>query len=117
MTRRRVHAGTVLAVRDTLSRNSSLISIRYHDAMPNVHVRDVPLEALETLREAAKRHGRSLNAELVDALVQRGELEARSATLVQRLEAHRRRIAEAHPDGLPPELEPEAVIRRLRDGA
>jgi hypothetical protein len=84
--------------------------------MPNVHVRDVPPEALETLRGAAKRNGRSLNAELVDALVQRAELEVRSATLVERLEAFRRRWSEAHPDGYPPGLEPETVIRRLRDG-
>jgi hypothetical protein len=84
--------------------------------MPNVHLRDVPPETLEVLRSAARRKGRSLNAELVDALVQHAELEATSASLVERLEAHRRRIAEAHPDGLPVELEPEAVIRRLRDG-
>jgi hypothetical protein len=85
-------------------------------SMPNVHLRDVPPDALEVLRSAARRKGRSLNAELVDALVQRAEVEEQSATLLERLEAHRQRIAAAHPEGLPPELEPEAVIRRLRDG-
>jgi antitoxin FitA-like protein len=84
--------------------------------MPNVHVRDVPLEALETLRGAAKRNGRSLNAELVDALVQQAARETRGLTLVERLEEFRRRWSEAHPGGYPPGLEPEAVIRRLRDG-
>lgn len=83
--------------------------------MPNVHVRDVPPEALETLREAAKRHGRSLNAEIVDALVREAERERRSEDLLAGLAEVRRRWREAFPEGFPPGLEPEAIIRRDRD--
>lgn len=83
--------------------------------MPNVHVRDVPPEALETLREAAKRHGRSLNSEIVDALVRQAEQERRSANLLERLAEGRRRWREAFPEGFPPGLEPETIIRRDRD--
>ena len=84
--------------------------------MPNVHLRDVPPETLEALRAAAKRHGRSLNAEIVDALVQRAERIKDSEDLLERLDGFRRRWAEAHPDGYPPGLEPETIIRRHRDG-
>jgi plasmid stability protein len=84
--------------------------------MPNVHVRDVPPEALETLRDAAKRHGRSLNAEIVEALVQHASRAEDAETFLQRLEEVRQRWREAHPEGFPPGLEPEAIIRRHRDG-
>lgn len=84
-------------------------------SMPNVHVRDVPPEALETLREAAKRHGRSLNAEIVDALVQQAERERRSAELLERLAEGRRRWRHWFPQGYAPGLEPEMTIRHDRD--
>lgn len=83
--------------------------------MPNVHVRDVPPEALDALREAAKRHGRSLNAEIVDVLVAQAERERRSADLLERLAQGRRRWQRWFPDGFPPGEEPETVIRRARD--
>ncbi|HSJ94181.1 MAG TPA: Arc family DNA-binding protein [Gaiellaceae bacterium] len=83
--------------------------------MPNVHVRDVPPEALEVLKEAAKRHCRSLNSEIVDLLVTQAERERRSAYLLERLAEGRRRWKRWFPDGYPPGLEPEAVIRRDRD--
>jgi plasmid stability protein len=84
-------------------------------SMPNVHVRDLPPETVETLRDAAKRNGRSLNAEIVAALERAAAREIQSRDLVKRLEAFRRTWAEAHPDGYPPGLEPEAIIRRDRD--
>jgi plasmid stability protein len=83
--------------------------------MPNVHIRDVPPDALEALKAAAKRHGRSLNAEIVDALVTQAAREQRSEELLARLAEGRRRWKKAFPEGFPPGLEPEATIRRHRD--
>jgi len=83
--------------------------------VPNVHLRDVPPDALETLREAASRRGRSLNAELVDALVQRAEREQQAEELVKRLAEGRRRWKRWFPEGFPPGLEPETIIRHDRD--
>jgi plasmid stability protein len=85
-------------------------------AMPNVHIRDLPTDAVETLRNAAKRHGRSLNAEIVAVLVERAEQEARATDFDRRLGAVRRRWRERNPDGFPPGLEPETIIREARDG-
>ena len=83
--------------------------------MPNVHVRDVPPEALEELRGAAKRQRLSLNAVMVHALVTHAERERRSADLAGRLAEVRRRWREAFPEGFPPGMEPETIIRRDRD--
>jgi len=83
--------------------------------MPNVHIRDVPPETLDVFKDAARRHGRSLNAEIVEALVTQAERERRSADLLERLAEGRRRWKEAFPEGFPPGLEPEATIRRDRD--
>jgi plasmid stability protein len=81
----------------------------------NIHVRDVPPEALETLRAAARRHRRSLNAEVVGALVGYAEREQRAEALLERLAEGRRRWKKWFPDGFPPGLEPETTIRRDRD--
>jgi hypothetical protein len=83
--------------------------------MPNVHVRDVPPETLAVLKDAARRRGRSLNAELVAALVTQAERERRTADLLERLADGRRRWQKWFPDGFPPGLEPETTIRRDRD--
>lgn len=85
--------------------------------MPNVHIRDLPPDALEVLRAAAERHGRSLNSELVSVLVERAEQEVQRDDLARRLEKIRRRWRDRNPDGFPPGLEPETIIRRHRDGA
>jgi plasmid stability protein len=84
-------------------------------AMPNVHIRDLPPEAVETLRRAARSHGRSLNAEIVAALVERAEQERGAATLAERLKEAQREWREMNPDGYPPGLEPETIIREARD--
>jgi plasmid stability protein len=84
-------------------------------AMPNLHVRDVPPEAVEALRAAAKRRGRSLNSELVDVIVLAAERSRQAAELPERLEAIRRAWRERNPDGFPPGLEPETIIRHDRD--
>jgi hypothetical protein len=68
----------------------------------DVHIRDVPPETIETLRASARRHRRSLNAEIVQALVERAQREQRTADLLERLDAGRRRWREAFPDGFPP---------------
>lgn len=82
----------------------------------NIHIRDVPPEAVEALKAAARRHRRSLNAEIVDALVDRAETERREAEWHEQVEESRRLFREAFPDGWPPGLEPETIIRRHRDG-
>ena len=87
------------------------------ESVANVHVRDVPPEAVETLRAAARRHRRSLNAEIVDALVERAEKERQTADWLQQVEEARLGWRQWFPDGWPSELEsPEATIRRHRDG-
>ena len=95
------------------------VDLRYQinimSAMPNVHVRDVPPETLETLREAARRHRRSLNAEIVAALVGHAAREHQATDLLERLAEGRRRWKKWFPDGYPPGLEPETIIRRDRD--
>ena len=83
--------------------------------MPNVHVRQLPPTTLETLRQAAQRHRRSLNAEIVEALVGHATRVEQEETLLERLEEGRRRWRKAFPEGFPPGLEPEAIIRRARD--
>jgi len=83
--------------------------------VPNLHVRDVPPEALDVLRDAARRHRRSLNAEIVEALVGYAERQRQSEHLVERAAALRNRWKELFPDGFPPSLEPETIIRRDRD--
>jgi plasmid stability protein len=84
--------------------------------MANIHVRDVPPETVEALRTAARRHRRSLNAEIVQTLIERADRELKAAEWLARLEEGRRRWREAHPHGYPPGLEPETIIRRHRDG-
>lgn len=84
--------------------------------MPNVHIRDLPAEAVDTLRDAAKRHGRSLNAEIVAVLVERAEHEVKRTSLAERLEEARQEWRRMNPDGFPPGLEPETIIRQARDG-
>jgi plasmid stability protein len=85
--------------------------------MPNVHVRDVPPDTLDSLKAAAKRRGRSLNAEIVDALVRQAEREQQAEEFLDRLAEGRRRWKKWFPEGFPRGLEPETVIRRHRDGA
>ena len=80
--------------------------------IPNVHVRDLPPAALEALRAAARRHRRSLNAEIVHALVGHAQREQQAETLLERLAEGRRRWQKWFPDGFPPGVEPETIIRR-----
>lgn len=83
--------------------------------VPNVHIRDLPPDTLAALKNAARRHGRSLNAELVAALVQRADLEEARTRIAQEVERIRRTWHRRNPDGFPVGLEPETIIRELRD--
>ncbi|MDQ3379659.1 MAG: hypothetical protein M3546_04975 [Actinomycetota bacterium] len=83
--------------------------------MANIHIRDVPPDALDALRAAAARKRRSVNAELVVALVEYAERQQQAEDLLERLAEVRRQWREAFPDGYPAGLEPEAIIRRDRD--
>jgi plasmid stability protein len=83
--------------------------------MPNVHVREIPSGTIETLKAAARRHRRSLNAELVHALVQYARRVEQQETLLERLEAVRREWRESFPEGFPPGETPEETIRRDRE--
>jgi len=83
--------------------------------MANIHLRDVPPDALDVLRAAARRHRRSLNAEILEALVGHAEREQKTQNLLERLAEGRRRWRRWFPDGFPPGLEPETIIRHDRD--
>jgi plasmid stability protein len=85
------------------------------ESMANIHIRDVPPDALETLRAAARRHRRSLNAEIVGALVGHAERQQQTENLLERLAEGRRRWKKWFPEGFPPGLEPETIIRHDRD--
>lgn len=85
-------------------------------SMANVHIRDLPPETIAALRESAKRHGRSLNAELVAALVERARAEHDRDRVAGRLEELRRSWRAGNSDGYPAGLEPETLIRERRDG-
>jgi len=95
------------------------VDLRYQidiiDSMANIHVRDVPPDALEVLRAAARRHRRSLNAEIVAALVAHAENAERGAEFARRLRDAHRRWKKWFPEGYPPGLEPETIIRETRD--
>lgn len=78
--------------------------------MPAIHIRNVPDDVLESLRQRAARNGRSLNAELLRALAESAERERRDAPITRRLEAIARRV------NLPPDAPmPEDLIRADRD--
>jgi hypothetical protein len=84
-------------------------------SMANIHVRDVPPEALDALRAAAHRHRRSLNAEIVEALVGHAARLEQTDGLLERLAQGRRRWKKWFPEGFPPGLEPETIVRRDLD--
>lgn len=84
-------------------------------AMPNVHIRDLPPETVQRLRSAAVRNRRSLNAEIVAVLVERAEQEVQQASLAERLGEAQREWKRMNPNGYPPGLEPETIIREARD--
>ena len=84
-------------------------------SMANVHIRELPPETIEALKAAARRRRRSLNAEIVGALVEYGRRVEQQETLLERLDAVRRSWREAYPEGFPAGETPEETIRRDRE--
>ena len=75
-----------------------------------LHVRDVPHDVYEALRQRAERNGRSINAEALDILGRVAERERETLSIIERLEALAREI------NLPPDApKPEDLIREDRD--
>lgn len=78
--------------------------------VPALHIRNVPLDVVETLRQRAELHGRSLNAEVLRILTASAERERRDTPITNRLEELARRV------NLPPDAPtPEELIREDRD--
>jgi plasmid stability protein len=75
-----------------------------------LYVRNVPPKVYAALKKRAARHGRSLNAEVIEVLEGFTEQERRGATITEEL----RRLAEEI--NLPPDApKPEEIIREARD--
>jgi plasmid stability protein len=78
--------------------------------MPALHIRDVPVDVIEALRERARSRGRSLNAELVALLAEEARRYSERGVLTRRLAEIAARV------DLPPDApRPEDLIREDRD--
>jgi plasmid stability protein len=79
-------------------------------AMPTLHIRNVPSGIVNRLKRRAKKNGRSLNAEIVEALEASVEEEQRREWVSKRLE-------ELRAEFVLPEDAPDAVelIRQGRE--
>jgi plasmid stability protein len=78
--------------------------------VPALHVRNVPERVVATLKRRAKENGRSLNAEVVEALKDYDERHTRAEELLRQLEEFRAEFV--LPEDAP---KPEDVIREARD--
>lgn len=78
--------------------------------MPALHIRNVPSDIVNRLKRRAKKNGRSLNAEIVEALGASVEEERRREWVAKRLE-------ELRAEFVLPESAPDAVelIRQGRE--
>jgi len=78
--------------------------------VPALHIRDVPSDVVDALRERARSSGRSLNAELVALLAEEARRYRERGTLTRRLAEIAARV------NLPPDApRPEDLIREDRD--
>ena len=78
--------------------------------MPALHIRDVPSDVVEALKERAQSSGRSLNAELLALLAEGARRHRERGTLTRRLAEIADRV------NLPPDApKPEDLIRADRD--
>ncbi len=78
--------------------------------VPALHIRDVPSDVVEALKERAQSSGRSLNAELVALLAEGARRHRERGTLTRRLAEIADRV------NLPPDApKPEDLIRADRD--
>jgi plasmid stability protein len=78
--------------------------------VPTLNIRNVPERVVATLRRRAKENGRSLNAEVVEALKDYDERHTRADDLLRQLEEFRREWL-APPDA----PTPEEMIRAGRE--
>lgn len=78
--------------------------------MPAIHIRDVPDDALASLRELARENNRSFNAEVVATLAERAAQHRQRGEITRRLAEIAARV------NLPPDApKPEDLIRADRD--
>jgi plasmid stability protein len=78
--------------------------------VPALHIRNVPQSVVAALKRRAKQNGRSLNAEVVEALREYDERNTRAADLLRQLDEFRADLP------LPADArKPEDVIREARD--
>lgn len=78
--------------------------------VPTLNIRNVPATVVAGLKRRAKQNGRSLNAEVVEALKDYEERHSRSADLLRELDEFR--AESLLPEDAP---KPEDVIREARD--
>lgn len=78
--------------------------------MPALHIRDVPTDVVEAIRERARSSGRSLNAELVTLLAEGARRHRERGMLTRRLAEIAARVNLA-----PDAPRPEDLIREDRD--
>jgi plasmid stability protein len=76
--------------------------------VPTLNIRNVPEKVVATLKRRAKENGRSLNAEVVEALKDHDERYTQTEQLLRELD-------ELRAEWLLPDPEPEDVIRKARD--
>jgi plasmid stability protein len=78
--------------------------------VPTLHIRNVPSDVYEQLKQQAAENSRSLNAEVLDILSGAAASRQREAVITRRL----RELAHRYP--LPPDAPaPEELIREGRD--
>jgi plasmid stability protein len=78
--------------------------------VPTLNIRNVPERVVDTLKRRAKQNGRSLNAEVVEALKDYDERHTRAEALLRELDEFRAEWL--LPEDAP---KPEVVIREARD--
>jgi plasmid stability protein len=78
--------------------------------VPTLNIRNVPGSVVASLKRRARQNGRSLNAEVVQALLDYDERHTRAADLLRQLDEFRADLP------LPEDArKPEDVIREARD--
>jgi plasmid stability protein len=78
--------------------------------VPTLNIRNVPGSVVATLKRRARQNGRSLNSEVVQALLDYDERHTRAAALLRQLDEFRGDLP--LPEGA---RKPEDVIREARD--
>jgi plasmid stability protein len=82
--------------------------------MPNLTVRNIPKDVYAVLRQDAKRHGRSLNAEILAVLSDKADMarrRAEAAKVIPELRKMREEMARKYPN----QPDSAELIREDRD--